>query len=338
MKPHRAEFDSPWPHRWAVVLACATFPLIWVGGLVTTYDAGMAVPDWPNTYGYNLFLYPWQTWIYGPWELFIEHGHRLLGSAVGMLTIGLLVSAWWCRARRVVRWLSIVALVAVIVQGILGGARVIEDQIQLAKIHGCFGPAFFTLAVSLAAMTSRRWQRGQLSMSPRLSRVERLAAVTTGLAYVQLVLGSQLRHLPADGSPGDFRATVVLHLAVAAALLVHVVLLAVAALGDYPERDWIRRPAAGLAVLICVQLALGAATWVTKYGWPSWFGNFEWAAGYTVLANSRPQAWIATGHVAAGSLILATSMLVALRAARLTGHLQKVAVNVPGTLAMEAAP
>jgi hypothetical protein len=54
--------DSPWPHRVAILLACAVFPLIWVGGLVTTTDAGMAVPDWPTTYGYNMFLYPWQTW------------------------------------------------------------------------------------------------------------------------------------------------------------------------------------------------------------------------------------------------------------------------------------
>src|ERR1700747_3739654 len=82
---------SPWPHRMAVLLVCATFPLIWVGGLVTTYKAGMAVPDWPNTYGYNLFLYPWQTWLYGPWDLFVEHGHRMLAAAVGIITILLLV-------------------------------------------------------------------------------------------------------------------------------------------------------------------------------------------------------------------------------------------------------
>src|SRR5437588_9980427 len=76
---------SPWPHRLAIALALVTFPLIWVGGLVTTYDAGMAVPDWPGTYGYNLLRYPWQTWLAGPWDLFIEHGHRLLGAtgAVG---------------------------------------------------------------------------------------------------------------------------------------------------------------------------------------------------------------------------------------------------------------
>ena len=75
--------SSLWSHRWAVALSCATFPLLWVGGLVTTTDSGMAVPDWPNTYGYNLFLYPWETWITGPWALFLEHSHRLIGATVG---------------------------------------------------------------------------------------------------------------------------------------------------------------------------------------------------------------------------------------------------------------
>src|SRR5262249_58169712 len=82
---------SPCPPRLAVALALVTFPLIWVGGLVTTYDAGMAVPDWPSTYGYNLLLYPWQTWFAGPWDLFIEHGHRLLAAATGVLAIGFVV-------------------------------------------------------------------------------------------------------------------------------------------------------------------------------------------------------------------------------------------------------
>ena len=82
-----ATLDESWPHRLAVLLVCRDVSLIWVGGLVTTYEAGMAVPDWPSTYGYNLFLYPWQTWLPGPWDLFIEHGHRLLGATVGLLTI-----------------------------------------------------------------------------------------------------------------------------------------------------------------------------------------------------------------------------------------------------------
>src|SRR5882672_10945751 len=124
--------ESAWPHRLAVLLTCATFPLIWVGGLVTSYDAGMAVPDWPTTYGYNLFLYPWQTWIEGPWKLFIEHGHRLMGATVGVLTIALLVAVWRCDSRQGVRWLSVLTLGAVIFQGSLGGLRVLLDEVQLA--------------------------------------------------------------------------------------------------------------------------------------------------------------------------------------------------------------
>src|SRR3954468_18214086 len=93
------QFESHWPHRLAVALALVTFPLIWVGGLVTTYDAGMAVPDWPGTYGYNLLLYPWTTWIAGPFDLFIEHGHRLLGASAGLLTIAFVIAVF-CVDRR----------------------------------------------------------------------------------------------------------------------------------------------------------------------------------------------------------------------------------------------
>jgi cytochrome c oxidase assembly protein subunit 15 len=72
---------------WARLLAFFTFPLIWLGGLVTTQDAGMAVPDWPGTFGYNLWLYPISTWLLGPFDLFVEHGHRLLATFVGLLAI-----------------------------------------------------------------------------------------------------------------------------------------------------------------------------------------------------------------------------------------------------------
>src|SRR3954466_8187496 len=119
---------SLWPHRWAVVLACATFPLLWVGGLVTTTASGMAVPDWPNTYGYNLFLYPWQTWLLGPWDIFIEHGHRLVASSVGMLTIGLLVLLLKHEQRPWMIGLGLAALSLVVFQGVLGGMRVLLDE------------------------------------------------------------------------------------------------------------------------------------------------------------------------------------------------------------------
>ena len=228
MNHARLERESLWPHRWAVVLVCATFPMIWIGGLVTTYGAGMAVPDWPNTYGYNLFLYPWQTWAAGPWKLFIEHGHRLFGTLVGMIAIALLVSTWWCGATRLVRWLGFVALAAVLFQGALGGLRVIENEVQLAKVHGCFGPAFFAFTVALAVITSRRWREAEAVDPAGPGKIERLAVLTTFLAYCQLVLGSELRHLPAWRGQAIFVSRVFFHLAVAAALFAHIVMLTAA--------------------------------------------------------------------------------------------------------------
>src|SRR5262245_53530818 len=112
---------SPWPHRVAIALCCAVFPLIWIGGLVTTYDAGMAVPDWPTTYGYNLFLYPWQIWVWGPFDLFIEHGHRLLGSVVGMLSILFVVAVYFGDSRKWMRLAAIGMFGLVLSQGLLGG-------------------------------------------------------------------------------------------------------------------------------------------------------------------------------------------------------------------------
>ncbi|MEX0678999.1 MAG: COX15/CtaA family protein [Pirellulales bacterium] len=316
--PHQIE--SPWPHRWAVALVCATFPLIWIGGLVTTYGAGMAVPDWPNTYGYNLFLYPWQTWIFGPWKLFIEHGHRLFGTLVGLVTIGFLLATWWCQRRPMLRWLGVAALAGVVLQGALGGLRVIVNEVQLAQIHGCVGPAFFAFTVALAAVTSRRWQQAELRGGPAVTAIERLALLTTVLAFGQLVLGSQLRHLPAGFRPGDFRMVLFFHLAVAAALVVHIFALAGSTWHSCRKESWLVRPAAGLLVMILAELGLGAATWVTKYGWPAWMSSFDFAARYVPAAEGPTQAWITTAHVATGSLVLATSLLVAMRAGRLASR------------------
>src|SRR5438132_1456321 len=148
---------SPWPHRWAVALACATFSLLWVGGLVTTTKAGMAVKDWPTTNGYNMFLYPWLKWLAAPRDFFVEHGHRMLAASVGMMTIVLLVILWFREGRRWVRWLGVLALVLVIFQGMLGGMRVRMDERTFAMLHGMTGPLFFTLTVAMTVFTSRVW-------------------------------------------------------------------------------------------------------------------------------------------------------------------------------------
>lgn len=128
-------------HVTAWILACTTFPLIWMGGLVTTYGAGMAVPDWPSTYGYNLFLYPLGSWL-KVWDVFLEHGHRLLGSLVGLVTIVLVLLLWRRDRRRVLWWMAGVALVGVCLQGVLGGLRVVGAKVAEATILGVPAPAF----------------------------------------------------------------------------------------------------------------------------------------------------------------------------------------------------
>ena len=304
---------SPWPHRLAVLLACATFPLIWVGGLVTTYDAGMAVPDWPTTYGYNLFLYPWQTWMFGPWDLFIEHGHRLLGAAVGILTIALAVAVWKHDQRRWMRWLVLAAVAGVILQGALGGMRVRLDARLFAQIHGCVGPAFFALTAALAVLTSRRWDSLRSAHPTSDARLPRLATTTAAIVYVQLLLGSQLRHVQVTADATIFRIAVWFHLLVAAALVGHIVMLWVRARRETTD-GWLRRPAHLLLALVGAQIGLGCGAWVVNYGWPAWLADYSWAAGYVIRRESFWQATVTTGHVATGSLILAVSVVLALRA------------------------
>lgn len=313
-----SQSESPWPHRLAVVIVCATFPLVWLGGLVTTHQAGMAVPDWPNTYGYNLFLYPLSTWLAGPFDLLIEHGHRLLAATVGLLTIAFVVTVFRTSQQKLLRGLAIAALVGVCLQGALGGMRVILDARTLAMIHGCVGPTFFAFTVALAAMTSGYWRIGaEPTRSSYAGRLQRLASLTTLFAFVQLLLGAQLRHTPVDAGIGFFRVALYFHLLFAVALLVHAVLTTMCVVRSRVQMRLLELPAVSLALLVLLQLSLGAATWVVKYGWPAWLGEYTWTAGYTVQREDFVSSIIVTAHVAIGSLILATSLLVALRAFRL---------------------
>src|SRR5437867_6142763 len=190
---HRAaEQDSPWPHRLALLTTVATFPLLFVGGLVTSTGSGLAVPDWPTTFGYNMFLYPWSRMVGG---ILYEHSHRLIGSAVGLLTIALALVLWRKESRPWLRWLGVVALGAVIAQGVLGGLRVVLLQQTLAIIHACFAQAFFALTVALALFTSREWRSE--TIEARIAdggRLWRLGAMTTAFIYIQVIFGAVLRH------------------------------------------------------------------------------------------------------------------------------------------------
>ncbi|MEX2093319.1 MAG: COX15/CtaA family protein [Pirellulales bacterium] len=310
---------SSWPHRWALVLACATFPLVWVGGLVTTTDAGMAVPDWPSTYGYNLFLYPWQSWLAGPWDLFVEHGHRLLAAGVGMLTICLVIVLWRTHERRWLRNLSLAALALVIFQGVLGGMRVLLDERTLAMLHGCTGPLFFALSVAIVVFTSKSWATsapGLASADSASGLVRWLAVATCILVYLQLVFGAVLRHVPVDSEPSAFLLAVRFHLFMAGALVLHVLVLAWSVVRHFRAVRPLYRLVLALCGLITVQLLLGAATWVAKFAMPAWAATWMPHDGYAIQADGWLETHIITAHVAVGSLLLATSVAIALTAWR----------------------
>jgi len=303
-------------HRLCILLVCLVWPLIWVGGLVTTYDAGMAVPDWPGTYGYNLFLYPDKTWLLGPFDLFIEHGHRLLGAVVGLVAISIVVSAYFREPRRWVLVMSIGLLVAVVTQGLLGGMRVVLGDRTLAMVHGCFGPAFFALCAATAVVTSRRWNeymssRGKSGIS---FAVVGLAVTIPALSYLQLILGAQLRHVQPNAAPGGFALIVATHVIVAFLLWVLTVAawLKIRRCGDLT----LSRPAGLLIGLVAVQIALGVGTWVVNYGWPSILAWIPGSTGFLVRAKGFIDSIIVTSHVATGSLILAVSTVLLVRLLR----------------------
>lgn len=309
---------NPWPHRLAVALALVTLPLIAVGGLVTTTDAGMAVPDWPGTYGYNMFLYPLSTWWSGPWDLFVEHGHRLLGALAGMLTIGLVIAVWLGDSRRWMRDASLAALGLVIFQGVLGGLRVRLDERMLALVHGCTGPLFFAFSMCLVEMTSRAWRQPLIAQhNPAGRRLARGSALAACLAYLQLTVGALLRHVPLTAPPQLFRAALIFHLVFAGVLVVLIAMLTVAAFGSTPRRSSLQWPAMGVSLLVLVQVSLGLATYVAKYSWPAWMDRFGFAANYVVQEKSFEQSLIVTAHVVVGSMILALLTTMSLRAARL---------------------
>lgn len=315
-------------HRTTYALACvltlAVFPLIWVGGLVTTYDAGMAVPDWPGTYGWNMFAYPASTWLFGPFDLLVEHSHRLLGSLAGFLSIGLVIAAFCYDSRRWFRWWCVGVLAAVIAQGALGGARVVLDQRTFAMIHGCTGPLFFAIATATAVFSSRWWiervgQGSHAEMSVAQLRGRRrfawLATMLVAASYCQLIMGAQLRHVTAAISHSAFMGFVHTHLLLAAVVALLALVLLGFSLFSPSLVARVRRPAGWLGLLVALQIGLGIATWIVNYALP-WSEVNRSLAAYTISAKGYWESMIVTAHMATGSLIIAVASVAALRAWR----------------------
>ncbi len=184
--------DRPHLHLLALAIAVSTLALVTAGGLVTTEGAGMAVPDWPTSFGYSMFSLPLSKMVGG---VLYEHSHRLLGSGVGLLALALAVFVRMREHRRSVRWLATAVLLAVIIQGVLGGLRVLLVSPPLAMVHAVLAQTFFGLTVALALITSPYWNRLSACAPVIGSRLWPIAPAITAMIYVQLILGVITRHM-----------------------------------------------------------------------------------------------------------------------------------------------
>src|ERR1051325_876520 len=195
--------NNRWLHRFAVLTALATLALIGIGGLVTSHEAGMSGPGWAPRYGYNMFFFPIGKW-WRVGNIFYEHSHRLFASGVGLLTTILAIWLWFKEPRKWLRWLGVIAFFAVVLQGVLGGLRVILFKDQIGIFHAALAQLFFVLTCAIALFTSKWWQTSVAAVSDRKSKEEaamvtdchnnsklrRLVIATTVLIFLQLVLGA----------------------------------------------------------------------------------------------------------------------------------------------------
>lgn len=299
--PAANAFSQNWPAAFAGVLAVATLLLLSIGGVVTGYEAGLAVPDWPNTFGMFMFLYPLSKMTGG---IYYEHAHRLMGSLVGLSTLVFAIYVHAVEPRIWLRRLALVALAAVVLQGILGGLRVtgrftlsaessaLAPNLALAVVHGVLGQAFFALVAAMRVFLSRAWSEVPAPGGPPGGAYPpALGIVAVVLLLVQLAIGATVRH-----------ATWGLHLHLTLAVAVVVVT------GLHALRAW-RLPAE-------LRVAHRLSGWVLGgLGLQILLGFAALAAVMVVPGGGRPPAWhvlLTTAHQTVGALLLAGQTALAL--------------------------
>jgi heme a synthase len=293
-----------WHHRYVKLVTACTVLLITAGGMVTSTESGLSVPDWPTSYGWNMFTFPLSKWVGG---IRYEHSHRLIASTVGFLTIILAAWTWRVEPRRWVRRLAFVALGAVILQGLLGGLTVLFFLPAPISIgHAGLAQIFFCITVTLSVVTSPSWKYAVSPVDDAMLR--RVALATTLLVYTQILVGATMRHTHAGLAIPDFpwafgrvippvwNAGVAIHFAHRmGAIVVTLSILATAGhvLYHHSRHRELARPALVLLFLVAMQITLGA-----------------------FVIWSRKDPVINTAHVVNGALVLATSLVLTLRSFR----------------------
>src|SRR5437016_10037704 len=240
--------ESPWLHRYAIALAVCTLLLLTAGALVTSNEAGLSVPDWPLSYGKVM-----PDMVGG---VRFEHGHRMVATTVGLLTIGMLIWLWRADRRPWMRKLGLAALAAVVIQGLLGGLTVLMLLPPPVSIsHACLAQLFFATTVAIAVFTSRSWQQGPEPVSDYgWPSLRSLSIVTPAAALVQIALGASFRHKVLGVMP---------HIAGAMLVTLIILVTGVFVLNQFPNHKTLRPAAAAMLGLTFLQVFLGLmAYWV----------------------------------------------------------------------------
>ena len=281
------------------IAAAATFLLVVIGGIVTSNEAGLAVPDWPASFEANMFLLPLSKMV-SESAIYYEHAHRLFGALVGLTTVALFPFLWVMDRRRWVRGFAAWAVVLVVAQGAMGGLRVVladnENNIEnfwslvLRVAHGVSGQVFFATLVALAAFVSPNWRTPTIEKTQSFVAERQLTMLLLLISLGQLVLGALVRHID--------RAWLIPHIGGAVLVGGLAVWVAVRATTLFPETPQVRGSGVALLFLVITQWLLG-------------FFSLAVTGGDDVRekSNGALQTIVTTMHQAMGALILATVTL-----------------------------
>jgi len=298
-----------WRHRFSLLALVACVALIAWGGLVTSIDAGLAVPDWPTSFGsydplatgFQDPTHPDARW----WDrlpILAEHGHRLLGALMGLLTVVLALWTWRADPRSWMRRLGFAALGLVVLQGILGGLRVIWVSLDLAVVHALTAQLFFSLFVALTLFTAPGWLRAESvpAATPEVRRLGRLALATVAALYVQILLGALLRH-PGAGIHGGFASV---HIAGAAVVTVLVLITFNQIRRHFTAYRLLNRTGWFMLGAVVAQLMLGFAAFLVL------------VLETRMAQRSMVQVALNSAHLVVGALLTAATVCLMLLAFR----------------------
>jgi heme a synthase len=279
-------------HYYALFTAFATFLVIIAGALVTSNEAGLAVPDWPTSF--HTFHMPRMVG-----GVLYEHGHRMIAGFTILLTLGIAIFTFAVDRRGWMKKLAIGGFATIIVQAILGGVTVLNFlPPAVSTAHALVGQTFFCIAVAIAILTGRKYS-GEVEKTAIDRRKPSLIALTqlsVLVLYVQLILGGMFRHKGMSWEPHVFNAIVV---------AIVLTWTCVRVLSYYSQVDALRKPAVMMLGLLMTQLCLGFTSFLTKVVW-----------GKDAVQPQPMMVWSTVAHVAVGALLLATAVILAIQAWR----------------------